>query len=511
MPGLQLADGGRVGIDHQREGLGVGAHERAPRAVLLGHAAEGGADVVVGRHVEQPRARRKRRRRPVLAAPVRRAEGGRGADAGLLRLVVARPASLGIERREHVLLHVRLGVHVGDAAVAAPFEKPQIAVAAGVDEAGDRPAGALEVDQQRRRDLVPVPRIVPVVLVVAAHLAGFHIQRDHRGGVQIVAGAHVAGPRAAIAGAPVGQLGGGVEGAGDPHRHAAGLPGITRPGFAAGFPRRGDRVRLPRRFAAGRVERRHEAANAELAAGNPDHDLAFGRQRREGHVVAAPVVLHFGFPHDVSRRGVQGHEVAVRSGHEHQLAVERDAPIRGVHLREVLRQIALIAPTLLAARRIQRQQVVVRRGDEHGAVVDHRRRLMAFAHAGGEGPQRLQASDVLGVDLIQRAVALGIVGAPVHQPVLRRRIRQPRIGDGRILRRGGKRRQDARHDNDERRHRLPHDASFQPRSLLPWSMAQQPRMGKLRRRAKSARRNAMRRDSVRYDEAYRLWAVAPSG
>ena len=344
---------------------------------------------------------------------------------------------------------------------------------------------------------------------MAAQLAGFHVQRDHRGGVQIVAGAHVAGPRAAVAGAPIGELGGGIEGTGDPHRHAAGLPGIPGPGLAAGFARRGDGVGLPRRFAAGRVERRHEAANAELAAGNPDHDLALGRQGREGHVVAAPVVLHFGFPHDVSRHRVQGHEVAVRSGHEHQLAVERDAPVGGVHLREILRQIALVAPALLAARRVQRQQVVVRRGDEHRAVVDHRRRLMAFAHAGGEGPQRLQASDVLGVDLIQRAVALGIVGAPVHQPVLRRRIRQPRIGDGRILR-TSKPRHDARHDDGERRHRLPHDTPpSTPRSscLGAW------RNNRARASCDDARNRlaGMPCEEIPFarHEAYSFWAVTP--
>ena len=127
-----------------------------------------------------------------------------------------------------------------------------------------------------------------------------------------------------------------------------------------------------------------------------------------------------------------------------------------MHLREILRQIALIPPALLAARRIQRQQMVVRRRDEHGPIVHHRRRLMPFAHAGGEGPQRLQARHVLRIDLIQRAVALRIVGAPVHQPVLRLRIRQPRISDRRILPSTSKRRQDPRPDNGERRHDFAH-------------------------------------------------------
>src|SRR2546427_1485629 len=71
-----------------------------------------------------------------------------------------------------------------------------------MDQAPDRPSVAPDVDQEWRRDLVPVPRIVPVVLVVSLDLAGIRVKGDDGARVEIVAGVHVARPGRRIAGPP---------------------------------------------------------------------------------------------------------------------------------------------------------------------------------------------------------------------------------------------------------------------------------------------------------------------
>ena len=70
-----------------------------------------------------------------------------------------------------------------------------------------------------------------------------------------------------------------------------------------------------------------------------------------------------------------------------------------------------------AGLRVERDHLVARRRDEHHAVVDDRRRLVAVGDAGGDHPRRLQPRDVGRRDLIERAVAPAVVGAPDHQPV----------------------------------------------------------------------------------------------
>ena len=256
-----------------------------------------------------------------------------------------------------------------------------------------------------------------MVLVMAGELAGVDVESDHRGRIEVVPGAGVSRPWAAVARTPVRESGRRIVGTCDPHRHAAGLPCVAGPGLATRFSRCGYGIGLPRRFTGGGVEGGDETANAELAARHADHDLAGRHQRRQGHVVAGTVILDLRLPDDPAGNGIEGDHVAVRSRHEHQSAVQAHAPVRGMHLPKVFRQVALVAPQLLARRRVERNHVVVRGGDEHPAVVDHGWRLVAFAQPRGEGPQRLQALDVVDVDLGERTVAVGVEGAPVHEPI----------------------------------------------------------------------------------------------
>src|SRR5206468_12849369 len=130
------------------------------------------------------------------------------------------------------------------------------------------------------RDLVPVPRVVPVILVMAANLAGVEVERDDRAGVEVVARVHVAGPRGGVAGAPVRQVELRIVVPRDPHRPAAGLPRVAAPGLAAWLAGGGNRVGPPDLLAGLGVERGDERADAELTARRPDEDFALRHQGR---------------------------------------------------------------------------------------------------------------------------------------------------------------------------------------------------------------------------------------
>ncbi len=104
-------------------------------------------------------------------------------------------------------------------------------------------------------------------LEVPLQLAAVGVQSDNRGRIEVVAGPLVAHPRAAVAGAPVGEVGFWIVVARHPHRRAAGLPLIAlRPRLAAGFAGLRNRVGAPELVAVFGIERRDVAAHAELAA-----------------------------------------------------------------------------------------------------------------------------------------------------------------------------------------------------------------------------------------------------
>src|SRR2546422_546336 len=74
------------------------------------------------------------------------------------------------------------------------LEEPEIPVARGVDETFHRPVLTPVIDEDRGRDLIPIPRIVRVILVIALDPPGRHIDSDRGRRVEVVAGASVSYP-----------------------------------------------------------------------------------------------------------------------------------------------------------------------------------------------------------------------------------------------------------------------------------------------------------------------------
>src|SRR5438552_240414 len=272
IPGLQLAD--VVGAGNHLQHVFSDAHETLASDVFRGFAGELGAEVVVGGDVEHPRLRAVRGRRPILAAPQARTELGALVGARLARLIDLGPSGPGIEPLEHVLAHVGLAGDELDLAVGA-LELPEIAVARDVDEALHASPVATVVDDQRRRDFVPIPGVVGMILEVSPDLPGAGAEGDDRGGEQIVAGTLIAEPWAAVAGAPESQIGLGVIGTRDPDRRAAPLMMVAArgPGLAAGLTRGWHRIGLPELLAGLRIEGREEAAHAQFTADAPSSTL----------------------------------------------------------------------------------------------------------------------------------------------------------------------------------------------------------------------------------------------
>ena len=243
----------------------------------------------------------------------------------------------------------------------------------------------------------------------------------------------VARPRRGVTGAPVGDAGLGVVVAGQPDRTAAGFPSVGLPGFATGLAGGGDGVRHPFDGAGLGVQGRDVTTNAVFAARGADHDLALGDQRRHGQVITIFPIVDGGLPHFLAGLGIERDHEAIGGGDVDIVAVKGGAAIGRMELEQFLRNLALVTPDQVTGLGVERDRLVLRRGNEHDAVIDHRRRLMALGDIGREGPGRRQVLDVAGVDLGQWAEAPAFVIAAVHEPVFRLWIVQPRFGDGRII------------------------------------------------------------------------------
>src|SRR4029077_11702362 len=109
-----------------------------------------------------------------------------------------------------------------------------------------------------------------------------HIDRDGRGGEEIVAWALVAHPRAAVPHSPERQVRFWVIIPGHPNRAATCFPLVAlRPGLAAGLSGSGHRINSPQLLSRVSVASRDEAPDSELTARRTDQHFPRGDLRRQ--------------------------------------------------------------------------------------------------------------------------------------------------------------------------------------------------------------------------------------
>ena len=258
-------------------------------------------------------------------------------------------------------------------------------------------------------------------LEVPLQRAGVGVERDHRVGVEVVAGPQVRVPvGAGVADAPVGQVERRVVRRRQPHRSAAGLPRVAAPRLVAALARPRHRVEAPQLLAGGGIERGDEAANAVLAAADADEDLVLHRERRHRDRVAQLRVADRNVPERPPTGGVDGHEMAVERAHEERRAEDGEPAVVGAAADARLgRRGVAVLPEHAPRLRVHGEHVVRTLRDVHDAVHHERRRLPGAERLVGEHPLELEVLHVAGVDLAQQRVTLAGVRPGVGQPVLR--------------------------------------------------------------------------------------------
>src|SRR5262249_55557223 len=252
-----------------------------------------------------------------------------GIDLEVLALIVLDGlAGLGIDalRPGHVLdvLH-RL-----DELPAAAIEGVIEAVATGMRDDLAVLAVHLGVDQDVGAGLVIVAVVIRRVLVPPRDLAVRRIECDRARRIEIVAGPALRiVARHRIAGAPIGQIGLWIVGAGDIEGAAAGLPGVVLvlPGLVPRFARSGNGISPPQHVAGPGIERGNPVARSTIATGGADDDFVLERQRRSGdeHLRAVAQVL---VPHDLAGVLVGRDHACVDGGdRDNEIVPERNAAI----------------------------------------------------------------------------------------------------------------------------------------------------------------------------------------
>ena len=304
----------------------------------------------------------------------------------------------------------------------------EVAVAVGLDDGLDRVLATLHVDQEDLRVAVVVPDVVGGELEVPLPLPGIGIHGQQAVGVEVVARAQVAVPvGGGVARRPVEHVRLRVVGAARPGGGAARLVGVACPGLGARLAFGRYVVVPPAQLARGDVVGVEEAAHAELPAGHADDGHVLDDHGHGGGAEAFRVVGDRLLPGDRAGQAVEGDQLGVEGGHQHEVA--RDGGT-AVHLAAAQAQtvglLVVVAPVDFTAGRVESEDPVVRRGDVHDAVVDRRRDLELLRGAGGKRPGHPELRRVLRGDVVDGRVAVVGVVATVVEPLLgvRRRSQQ---------------------------------------------------------------------------------------
>ena len=394
---------------------------------------------LVERQVQHLRLRAVGGGRPAAAAGIGRTVDGGLADMGNRGRADGLRAGLGIEGLHHVLRHRLLGPQ--PLAVDAIDRLDDAELAGG----HQRLAGLAvdrQIDQDALVDVVEIPGVVLQILMVPLQLAGIRIDGERGVRIERVVldalllrqrAAHLGDPRIGLAGAEIDGVQVGIVAAGHPGRGAeAALERQAVPGRFVGVARMRDGPHPPQLLAGVHVVAGDEAAAGLgiAAAGHALDQLAVGDQRAAGIAPALGPVAGGVIPHHLAGRRVERHDMGVGGRHEQLVLIDRHVALAerlAAFGHQLLRQSPGILPDQVAGRAIDRLHLVGIVEDVEHAVM-HDRRGLGGARRERPGPGHLQILDVVLVDLVERAVAPAVIGAPPHQPVGRIGLEQHRIG-----------------------------------------------------------------------------------
>ena len=293
--------------------------------------------------------------------------------------------------------------------------------------------------QRSLMGVIGIPIVAREMLVIPGEFPGRGIERDGRVAVEIRGrgardrvGISVMPRRALvrhrIGDAPVEHLAYRIVGAREsPGRCQPLVDRRAAPGFIARFADCRSRVESPGFLAGESVVSRDIAVRPIAGARAAGDDLAFDDQRA-GSISAR---IDLGLPARLAGTRVQADHETVGRGVGDDVLVNRQR--FGTFLScDVGGHVALVLPQHVPARGIQGLHNAAGIHHVHDAVVNDRDSFgLPRAHAAFPG--QVELSHILLVDLLQRAEALGIVGAAEHQPVVRARVFEHLLGDGDVL------------------------------------------------------------------------------
>ena len=292
---------------------------------------------------------------------------------------------------------------------------------------------------QVRKDDVLRGRVVPVLLrrrlVMPLQVPVVRVERKDGRQVEVVAAARRADrarPRRTVARADVQRVELRVVSHRVPHRAAA----TTEPPFAG--PRLGgslhlgafeavfrvarNRVETPGQLAGVGVVSGKVTAHAILGAAIADQHLALHDARRARDRVRLGAVDGVHFPALLARARVERHQATIERADVDGAFPHRHAAIHGVATGIATPRtghLGVEGPERLAGLGVECVHHAPDAGRVHPAIDDDRRRLQPARRPCCIGPGEPELAHVARVDLVERAVTLLVVSAPVCEPVLR--------------------------------------------------------------------------------------------
>ena len=292
------------------------------------------------------------------------------------------------------------------------------------------------IDEDALKNFVHVLRFAGKVLVIPLHLSGIRIKRQRRVRVERIAvgATRHSGPGLGLCSGPINEVGFGIVTARNPR--IAARPKCQReiaPGIAAGFAGPGDGRRTPDFLTGRRVVPTDEAdvLFVSRTARHARDDFAADDDRTGGIPITQFGVGDFRVPGEFPCTRIHSNDVSVTGSGKYLVAEDGNISLdtsAGVASLSGLCRCGTILPDQIPCRSIERLNDASGVWQVHDAVVDKRCGFIRAGIVHRPRPGELKLGHILPVNLIERAVAPCIIGAPPVQPIPRRRIPQHGLG-----------------------------------------------------------------------------------